>query len=64
MFSYRVGIFGFPGGPGLPSQNLGLLDQRLAIEWIQENIQAFGGNSNSMILVSIPVHFALPMLGD
>lgn len=32
--NYRVNIFGFPGAPGLSDQNLGLLDQRLAIEWV------------------------------
>lgn len=44
MFSsYRLSIFGFPGNPvGRP--NLGLLDQRLAIEWVRDNIEAFGGD--------------------
>jgi carboxylesterase type B len=41
--SYRVNIFGFPGAPGLADQNLGLLDQRLAVEWVRDNIAAFGG---------------------
>lgn len=41
--SYRLSIFGFPGNPvGQP--NLGLLDQRLAIEWVRDNIKAFGGD--------------------
>lgn len=31
--SYRLNIFGFPGAPGV-TQNLGLLDQRLALEWV------------------------------
>lgn len=42
-FNYRLGIFGFPGGPTL-TQNVGLLDQRLAIEWVRDNIAAFGGD--------------------
>ena len=39
--SYRINIFGFPRAPGLP--NAGFLDQRLAIEWLRENIAGFGG---------------------
>ncbi|KAF2759748.1 fatty acyl-CoA hydrolase [Pseudovirgaria hyperparasitica] len=44
--NYRVNIFGFPNARGLASndQNLGILDQRLALEWIRDNIAAFGGN--------------------
>ena len=41
--SYRVNVFGFPGLPGM-AQNVGLLDQRLAIEWVRDNIAAFGGD--------------------
>ncbi len=40
--NYRVNIFGFPGGPDT-QQNLGLQDQRYAIEWLQANVAAFGG---------------------
>ncbi|KAK1483810.1 fumonisin esterase [Colletotrichum abscissum] len=46
--NYRVNIFGFPNARGLAteciSQNLGILDQRAALEWVQENIAAFGGD--------------------
>ena len=41
--SYRLNIFGFPGAPNTKN-NLGLLDQRLAVEWVRDNIQAFGGD--------------------
>ncbi|RYP14768.1 hypothetical protein DL765_006145 [Monosporascus sp. GIB2] len=41
--SYRLTIFGFPGNP-LGAQNLGLLDQRLAVEWIRDNVASFGGD--------------------
>jgi acetylcholinesterase len=46
--NYRVNIFGFPGARGLPDdqQNLGLLDQRAALEWVRDNIAVFGGNPN------------------
>lgn len=49
-FNYRVNIFGFPFASSLPDQNLGLLDQRLAIQWVQQNIRAFGGNPEKMVL--------------
>ena len=44
--SYRVNIFGFPNAAGLGQSelNLGLLDQRLALEWVRSNIASFGGN--------------------
>ncbi|KAK2812227.1 hypothetical protein FQN50_001585 [Emmonsiellopsis sp. PD_5] len=41
--NYRINIFGFPGAPG-QTQNLGLLDQRLAVEWVRDNAKAFGGD--------------------
>lgn len=42
--NYRVNIFGFPNAIGLEDQNLGILDQRSALEWVYANIQAFGGD--------------------
>lgn len=47
--SYRLNIFGFPGNPNAPN-NLGILDQRLAIEWVRDNIAAFGGDPGRIIL--------------
>jgi cholinesterase len=47
--SYRLGILGFPGGPIGP-QNLGLLDQRLAVEWVRDNIANFGGDPSRITL--------------
>lgn len=50
---YRLGLWGFPSSPALTklhSQNFGLLDQRLAIEWVRDNIGAFGGDSNKITL--------------
>jgi carboxylesterase type B len=45
--NYRVGGFGFlPGAEVLAdgSANLGLLDQRLGLQWVADNIEAFGGD--------------------
>ncbi len=49
--SYRVNIFGFPNSPAISAKNPGLLDQRLAIEWLRDNIRSFGGNPDQMTLV-------------
>ncbi|XP_014262336.1 neuroligin-1-like isoform X2 [Cimex lectularius] len=51
--NFRLGIFGFlkqtfnVGEIG----NLGLLDQIAALKWIQDNIEAFGGDPNSVTLL-------------
>jgi hypothetical protein len=31
------------GAPGLPAQNLGIRDQRAAVEWAYNNVAVFGG---------------------
>jgi len=41
--NYRVGIEGFAHIDGAPA-NRGLLDQVAALEWVRENIAAFGGD--------------------
>jgi cholinesterase len=51
--NYRMSILGFPGAPGLPDQNLGILDQRAAIEWVRDNIQEFGGDPSRITLVGL-----------
>lgn len=48
-FNYRLGIFGFSGGPGL-TQNVAFLDQRLAIEWVRDNAAAFGGDPSRIMI--------------
>ncbi|KAF8608657.1 alpha/beta-hydrolase [Ceratobasidium sp. AG-I] len=51
--NYRVGLYGFPPGQAAADAgaiNLGLKDQRLALEWIQQNIEYFGGDPNKVIL--------------
>jgi para-nitrobenzyl esterase len=42
-FNYRVGIEGFAQIEGAPA-NRGLLDQVAALEWVRDNISAFGGD--------------------
>ncbi|KAF1829367.1 alpha/beta-hydrolase [Decorospora gaudefroyi] len=45
--NYRLGFFGFANSDSLKeegSMNAGLRDQRAAIEWVRDNIAAFGGD--------------------
>ncbi|MEV4432680.1 carboxylesterase family protein [Streptomyces sp. NPDC049585] len=42
-FNYRLGIEGFAQIEGAPA-NRGLLDQIAALEWVRDNIRAFGGD--------------------
>jgi len=47
QIQYRLGPFGFLGGSQVAengARNAGLLDQRAALEWVQRNIRAFGGD--------------------
>lgn len=51
--NYRLGGFGFlPGKEILAdgSSNLGLLDQRLALQWVADNIAAFGGDPTKVTI--------------
>jgi para-nitrobenzyl esterase len=53
--NYRVGVLGFVnfgealGLPGIPS-NLGLRDQIAALEWVRDNIAAFGGDPDRVTI--------------
>jgi len=54
---YRLGIFGFLADPELAAEspnhttgNYGLLDQILALHWVQDNIEAFGGDPDNVTL--------------
>lgn len=54
--NYRLSFLGFPSGReplAAGVTNLGLKDQRIAMEWIQENIQAFGGDARKVTIVRI-----------
>lgn len=53
-FNYRLGPWGFLGGPAVHkegSTNAGLLDQRLALQWVSDNIKSFGGNPDHVTLM-------------
>ncbi|KAL4762135.1 Alpha/Beta hydrolase protein [Aspergillus foveolatus] len=51
-FNYRLNVFGYPNAPGLDlaEQNPGLLDQRLAVQWVHQNIANFGGDPDRILL--------------
>ena len=55
--AYRLGALGFlhlahlADGEGYPdAQNLGLLDQKMALKWVHENIAAFGGDPDNVTI--------------
>ncbi|KAF5352027.1 hypothetical protein D9758_009414 [Tetrapyrgos nigripes] len=48
-FAYRLGALGFLGGSRLKEEgqlNIGLRDQRTALQWVQTYISEFGGDPN------------------
>ena len=54
-FNYRLNVFGFLALETLTytsglnaSGNYGFMDQILALQWVKQNIQAFGGNPNDV----------------
>ncbi|KAF4999318.1 hypothetical protein FGRMN_2546 [Fusarium graminum] len=51
--NYRVAGFGFMPGAEIKkdgSSNLGLLDQRLGLEWVADNIASFGGDPDKVTI--------------
>src|SRR5262249_44621389 len=72
--NYRVGRFGFFAFPALSSErpnenkgNYAYMDQIGALQWVQRNIAAFGGNPNNVTIfgfsaggVSVPRMLASP----
>ena len=57
FIEYRLGVFGFfhlshlPDGADYPdAQNLGLMDQMMALKWIHNNIAAFGGDPDNVTI--------------
>ena len=74
--NYRLGVFGFFGHPALADEdpgypytgNQGLLDQRLALEWVRDNVRAFGGDPANVTIFgesagawNVCAHVASPM---
>lgn len=72
--NYRVDVFGFLALPELAAEdpnnstgNMALLDQRAAMQWTKQNIQAFGGDPNNIAIFgesaggfSVCFHLASP----
>jgi carboxylesterase type B len=57
-FSYRLGIFGFLASAELAARDptggtggYGILDQRAAMRWVHENVAAFGGDPQRVLIV-------------
>ena len=51
--NYRLGAFGFLGESEVLADgaaNLGLLDQRMGLEWVADNIAAFGGDPDAVTI--------------
>ncbi|MFP4506586.1 MAG: carboxylesterase/lipase family protein [Cyclobacteriaceae bacterium] len=76
--NYRLNIFGFFAHPELSAEapygasgNYGLLDQNLALQWVQENIAAFGGDPEQVTIagesagsLSVSAQMASPLSKD
>ncbi|PYH85809.1 alpha/beta-hydrolase [Aspergillus uvarum CBS 121591] len=48
--NYRANIFGNPKSKALKETSLTLMDVRTAVEWVSENIGAFGGDPENIML--------------
>ncbi len=72
--NYRLGMLGFlankaiDNGSGVASTNFGLLDQQLALQWVQDNIASFSGDKTNVTIFGesaggFSVHSQLVMPG-
>ena len=73
--NYRLGIFGFLGSrelsartDGYGSGNFGIQDQRMAMQWVSQNTDRFGGDTSRLMIhgcsaggVSIANHLTQPL---
>ncbi|XP_047530507.1 juvenile hormone esterase-like [Vanessa atalanta] len=70
--NYRIGSLGFLStGDELAPGNNGFKDQVVALQWVQRNIAAFGGNPNKVTIAgcsagstSVMLHMVSPMSKD
>ncbi|MGN0457901.1 MAG: carboxylesterase family protein [Eubacterium sp.] len=74
--NYRLGAFGFCSHPQIRNSegicgNFGLYDQLTAISWVRNNIEAFGGDADSITLMgqsagamSVDILISSPMCKD
>jgi len=66
VINYRLGALGFLASESMTG-NYGLLDQRLAMQWTQDNIAGFGGNPDKVTIagqsagaMSVSCHISSP----
>lgn len=76
--NYRLNVFGFLAHPELSAEtdykgsgNYGLLDQALAMQWVKDNITAFGGDPDKVTIagesagsISVSYQMASPLAKD
>lgn len=61
--NFRLGVFGFLNAKSTAAPgNVALLDQRLALHWVRDNIEAFGGNNTQVDQLSGTASLTQPLL--